>query len=93
MYRKMSFIPGEQSDIAAIASLNGSGINVATSGDIDYVSTNLIAGAGIALTPSLTTTGLTISSTGGGGGIASVSSGAGSGITATTVGTATTLTR
>lgn len=88
----MSFIPGEQSDIASVASLNGSGINVATAGDIDYISTNLIAGAGIALTPSLISTGLTISSTGGGGGIASVSSGVGSGITATTVGSATTLT-
>lgn len=88
----MSFIPGEQSDIAAVASNIGSGISVSTVGDVDYVATNLVAGAGIALTPSVTDTSITISSTGGGGGISAVSSGAGSGITATTVGTAVSLT-
>lgn len=88
----MSFIPGEQSDIAAVASNFGSGITVTSLGDIDYVGTNLVAGAGIALTPSVTDTSITISSTGGGGGISAVSAGAGSGITATTVGTAVTLT-
>lgn len=88
----MSFIPGEQSDIAAVASLNGSGIIVTTSGDIDYVATNLVAGAGIAITPSLINKSISISSTGGGGGISAVSTGVGSGMTATTVGTAVTLT-
>jgi hypothetical protein len=88
----MSFIPGEQSDIAAVASLTGSGISVSTTGDIDYVATNLIAGPGIAIVPSVSNTSITISSTGSGGGISSVSSGVGSGITATTVGEAVSLT-
>lgn len=87
----MSFIPGEQSEIAVVASVIGSGITVTTSNDTDYIACNLVAGPGIAIVPSISNTSIEISSTGGGGGVSSVSSTANSGITATTVGTAVSL--
>lgn len=88
----MSFTPGEGSERASIASANGSGITVGTINGVDYVSANLIAGSGVSLVPSTSNSSITISSTGGGGGVASVASTNGSGITATTVGSAVTLT-
>ena len=90
--RRMSFIPGEGTELASITSLNGSGVSITNISDVDYIATNLIAGTNITLVPSLTTTAITINASGGGGGIASVSSGAGSGIEATTVGSGVNLT-
>jgi hypothetical protein len=88
----MSFTPGEGSEKASITAAIGSGITVGTISGVDYVSANLVAGSGVSLVPSTTDTSITISSTGGGGGIASVTSANGSGITATTVGSGVTLT-
>ena len=79
----MSFIPGEQSEIAVVASNNGSGVDITSVNDIDYLSLALVAGTNIALTPSLVDKTITISSAGGGGGIAAVQSTAGSGINVT----------
>lgn len=90
--RRMSFIPGEGTEIASIASLNGSGVSITTLADVDYLSANLVAGTNITLVPSPSSTAITINASGGGGGIASVSSAVGSGIEATTVGSGVNLT-
>jgi hypothetical protein len=88
----MSFIPGEQSQIAAVSSTIGSGIEVTTQNDIDFVAVKLVAGANISIVPSTVDNTVEISSAGSGGGISSVTSGANSGINATTVGGAVSLT-
>lgn len=88
----MSFIPGEGTEIASIASINGSGISITNIADVDYIATNLVAGTNITLVPNPSNTSITINASAGGGGIASVSSANGSGIEATTVGTGVNLT-
>lgn len=87
----MSFIPGESGGIASIGSLTGSGVSITTQNDVDYLALNLVAGTNISITPSLVDTSITISASGGGGGISAVNSTTGSGITATTVGSSVSL--
>jgi hypothetical protein len=75
-----------------VSSKIGSGIEVTTENDIDFVAVKLVAGANISIVPSTVDNTIEISSAGSGGGISSVTSGANSGINATTVGGAVSLT-
>lgn len=88
----MAFVPGEGTNVPDIDSVNGSGIQVSTLGDVDYLATALVAGTNVTLIPSISNKTITINASPGGGGITSVGSGIGSGIVANTVAGHVTLT-
>jgi hypothetical protein len=76
----MSIVPSGNNGVTGITSTNGSGINVNTSFGITTLSSALVAGSNVALTPLLGGKGLTISASPGTAGVASVTAG-NSGIT------------
>jgi hypothetical protein len=91
--KEMSFVPGEGSTVPDIDSAVGSGISIApSSGGVDFISTFLVAGGGISITPSLVNKSVTIAGTGGPVGVSVVQSGNGSGIEAVDVSGVVTLT-